>query len=107
MLLGDRRPCPAANPSVDPDELPVLAAETGSNTDKPGRHVDERLRSVIARDVASVEARYSPPEQIRDFALAPEPFSVESGELTPTLKIRRNVVARRHAVLVDALYPTP
>lgn len=55
----------------------------------------------------SVNARYSPPERNRDFALVPEPFSVESGELTPTLKIRRDVAARRHAALADALYPTP
>ncbi|MET7989569.1 hypothetical protein ABZU76_01540 [Amycolatopsis sp. NPDC005232] len=54
-----------------------------------------------------MNARYSPPERNRDFALVPEPFSVESGELTPTLKIRRDVAARRHAALADALYPTP
>lgn len=79
------------------------AAETGINPDEPGRPTDERLRSVISRDVESVNARYSPPERIRDLALVPEPFSAESGEPTPTLKIRRNVVARRHAVL----YPAP
>ncbi|WP_432847777.1 hypothetical protein ACQPXB_43575 [Amycolatopsis sp. CA-161197] len=53
-----------------------------------------------------MNARYSPPERIRDLALVPEPFSAESGEPTPTLKIRRNVVTRRHAVLVGAL-PRP
>ncbi|WIX81775.1 hypothetical protein QRX50_13940 [Amycolatopsis carbonis] len=107
VLLGDSRPYPVALLSVDPDDLPALAAETGINPDVPGWHADERLRSVITRDVESVSARYSPPERIRDFALVPEPFSVESGELTPTLKIRRDVVARRHAAPVDALYPAP
>ncbi|QYN23081.1 hypothetical protein [Amycolatopsis sp. DSM 110486] len=46
-----------------------------------------------------MNARYSPPERVRDFALVRKPFSVESGEPTPALEIRRNVVA--------ALYPTP
>lgn len=43
-------------------------------------------------------------EQIKRFALLAEPFSLETGELTNTLKIRRRVVADRHAALIDSLY---
>jgi long-chain acyl-CoA synthetase len=56
--------------------------------------------------VDAVNAQYSPPERIRRFAIVPGTFSVESGELTPTLKVRRDVVAQRHAELLDSLYAT-
>ena len=48
-------------------------------------------------DLASYEA-------IRRFAIAPLEFTEASGELTPTLKLRRRDVATRHAALIDALY---
>jgi long-chain acyl-CoA synthetase len=107
VLLGDRRPYPVALLTLDQDRLPELSSETGVDPDAEGWHGDERLRALIAREVEAVNARYSPPERIRDFAIVPAPFSVAAGELTPTLKIRRDVVARRHAELVETLYPAP
>jgi long-chain acyl-CoA synthetase len=107
VLLGDRRPYPVALLALDQDRLPELASETGVDPAADGWSGDERLRARIAREVEAVNARYSPPERIRDFAIVPDPFSVAAGELTPTLKIRRDVVARRHAALVETLYPAP
>ncbi|WP_329067532.1 AMP-dependent synthetase/ligase [Amycolatopsis sp. NBC_01480] len=107
VLLGDRRPYPVALLALDQDRLPELSSETGVDPGAEGWHGDERLRALIAREVEVVNARYSPPERIRDFAIVPAPFSVAAGELTPTLKIRRDVVARRHAELVETLYPAP
>ncbi|MDT8911361.1 AMP-dependent synthetase/ligase [Amycolatopsis sp. PS_44_ISF1] len=107
VLLGDRRPYPVALLSLDPEKLPELASETGFDPGAEDWCGDERLRALIAREVETVNARYSPPERIREFAIVPEPFSVAGGELTPTLKIRREVVARRHAALVETLYPAP
>ncbi|SEO67010.1 AMP-dependent synthetase/ligase [Amycolatopsis saalfeldensis] len=107
VLLGDRRPYPVALLALDQDRLPELTSETGVDPAAEGWSGDERLRALIAREVEAVNARYSPPERIRDFAIVPAPFSVAAGELTPTLKIRRDVVARRHAELVETLYPAP
>jgi long-chain acyl-CoA synthetase len=45
-------------------------------------------------------------EQVKRFALLAEPFVVDSGELTPTLKVRRAAVAARHAELISSLYET-
>ncbi len=61
-------------------------------------HVQERIEKQTA-DLA-------PYEQIKRFALLTEPFTMENGELTNTLKIRRRVVADRYARLIDSLYPT-
>jgi len=43
-------------------------------------------------------------EKIRNFRLLPEPFTVEDGTLTPTLKLRRNVITERYADLIDEMY---
>ena len=43
-------------------------------------------------------------EQIKRFVLLPRPFTMESGELTNTLKIRRPVINKRYAPLIDAMY---
>ena len=43
-------------------------------------------------------------EKIRNFRLLAEPFTVEEGTLTPTLKLRRSVIEERHEDLIDAMY---
>ncbi len=49
-------------------------------------------------------AHYAPVEQIKRFTILPRDFSQETGELTPTLKVKRNVVAEMYAAELDALY---
>ncbi len=62
------------------------------------------LREAIAREVARVNDAVSRPEQVRKFAIIPHDLTVEAGEITPTHKVRRAVVATRYAALVDAMY---
>jgi Long-chain acyl-CoA synthetases (AMP-forming) len=54
--------------------------------------------------VAGVNAGLARYEQIKRFALVPTPFTVETGELTPTLKVKRNVVEQKFAHLIEPLY---
>lgn len=62
------------------------------------------LRDEIAREVERVNADVSRPEQVRKFTILSHDLTVEAGELTPTLKVRRAVVASRYAALLEALY---
>lgn len=62
------------------------------------------LRDEIAHELARVNADVSRPEQVRKFEILPHPLTVEAGELTPTLKVRRAAVAMRHAALIEAMY---
>lgn len=62
------------------------------------------LREAVAAEVARVNAEVSRPEQVRRFAILPHDLRVEDDELTPTHKLRRAVVAARHAALLRALY---
>ena len=43
-------------------------------------------------------------EHIRRFSVLPEEFSIESGELTPTMKLKRSVIHERHALVIDQMY---
>ena len=52
----------------------------------------------------SYQSKMASYEQIKRFVLLPRPFSIEAGELTNTLKIRRPVINKRYAKLIDAMY---
>lgn len=66
--------------------------------------VNPRILAHVRERIDKLTADLAPHEQIKRFALLTEPFSLETGELTNTLKIRRRVVADRHAALIDSLY---
>jgi long-chain acyl-CoA synthetase len=57
----------------------------------------------LAEAVARVNARLSPVERVRRFTIA-EPFTIENGLMTPTMKVRRRAVIERHAALLEGLY---
>jgi len=54
--------------------------------------------------VDALNARLAPFEQVKKFVLLGTDFSQETGELTPTLKVRRKVVVAKYGALLDALY---
>jgi len=54
--------------------------------------------------INSYQSKMASYEQIKRFVLLPRPFSIEAGELTNTLKIRRPVINKRYAKLIDAMY---
>jgi long-chain acyl-CoA synthetase len=104
VVVGDRRPYLVALVTLDPDELPRLAAELGVEPDPAAMATDVRVREAIRRDVDAVNARLARIEQIKRFTILPCDLTQEAGELTPTLKVKRNVVHDRHAATIDRLY---
>ncbi|MBR3101291.1 MAG: long-chain fatty acid--CoA ligase [Muribaculaceae bacterium] len=104
-IIGDGRKYVSALIVPDFDELKAFAAkkkidyhnvEDLVNNAEVHRMIEERIQG-YQKDMASYE-------QIKRFVLLPRPFTMESGELTNTLKIRRAVINKRYAVLIDALY---
>ena len=65
---------------------------------------DGDIATAIAAAVERATAGLSPIERVKRFALAPEPFTIDNGELTPTLKIRRHAITARYRELLDGLY---
>jgi long-chain acyl-CoA synthetase len=104
IVSGDRRPYLVALVTLDPDEAPNLARELGVPADPAAMADDPRVREALQRDVDAVNERFARIEQIKRFAVLPRDLSQAEGELTPTLKTKRNVVCERYAAQIAALY---
>jgi long-chain acyl-CoA synthetase len=104
VVAGDRRPYLVALVTLDPDELPHLAAELGIAGDQASLAQDPHVREAIQRDVDAVNARFARIEQIKRFEILDRDFSQDKGEMTPTLKIKRAVVLEHFKDSVARLY---
>jgi len=62
------------------------------------------VRELIQREIDAVNAGLPHWEQVKKFALVKRPWSIETGELTPTMKIKRRVINERHADDIQTLY---
>jgi long-chain acyl-CoA synthetase len=79
-------------------------AHQANRADKSPPHESASLRAFLATEIDSVNARLGRVEQIKRFHVLSRPFSLEEGELTPTLKIRRKIVSDHFAAVIDGLY---
>ncbi|MGI9643923.1 MAG: AMP-dependent synthetase/ligase, partial [Ilumatobacteraceae bacterium] len=111
MVVGDQRPFIAAIVTLDVAELAKWAESRGASASTPSSLVREvldddldTLRKEIQRAIDSANAHVSRAESIREFRILTEDFTVESAELTPTLKMRRAVIAARHEAEITAIY---
>ena len=62
------------------------------------------MRAEIQTAIDEANSHYAPVEQIKRFEILPEDFSQPTGELTPTLKVKRNIVQNKYADTIDAIY---
>ena len=101
LVVGDQRPYLAALLALDPDALARFAAQHGlPATDLHNR---EEVRAAIDEALAQLESEEEAP-QVRRFELVPSAFTVEAGELMPSLELRREVVHRHWAHLIEQMY---
>jgi long-chain acyl-CoA synthetase len=108
VMVGDRRPFPIMLVVPNPEPLRVWAARRGLPADDLERLVgvpDVQLK--VEREVRKMLRDLAQFEMPKKFLLLPRDFSVEGGELTPTLKVRRRVVEERHRAAIEALYAEP
>lgn len=104
VVIGDRRKFLSALICLDPDAAADFAQKHG--LDPATLHEAPALTAAIQQVVDATNAQFARVEHVRKFTVLPRPLSVEEGELTPTLKVKRKVVHERYAALVDAMYPT-
>jgi long-chain acyl-CoA synthetase len=105
VVIGDRRPYLTALITLDPEEAPALAQQLGlESSDLAALASEEAVRAEVQKAVDEVNSHFGPVEQIKRFAILDHDLSQETGELTPTLKVKRNVVHEKYADLVDATY---
>lgn len=103
VMIGDRRPHPVALITLDAEEIGAWAAREGHDLGAaPSTH--PAVRALIEAAVTEANATVSRPARIRAFHVLPEDFTIASGTLTPTLKLRRRAVAERYAGEIEGLY---
>jgi long-chain acyl-CoA synthetase len=103
-MHGDRRPYPVALITLDPDEIVQFAREHSLPEDPSALAHEPQVRELIQGVLDRVNARYARVEQIKRFFILDHDLSQETGELTPTLKVKRNVVNDKYAADFERLY---
>ncbi len=103
VVIGDRRKFLSALICLDPDAAARYAKKHGIS-DK-NLHESPAIIAAVQAVVNTTNAEFARVEHIRKFVVLPRPLSVEAGELTPTLKVKRNVVNTRYAEIIDGMYP--
>ncbi|MGZ4172844.1 MAG: AMP-dependent synthetase/ligase [Solirubrobacteraceae bacterium] len=104
VMHGDRRPYPVAIVTLDAEEVVPWAREHGLPEDLPTLAGNEKIRELIQAELDSANTKYAQVEQIKKFTILDHDLSQETGELTPTLKVKRNVINERYADVFDAMY---
>lgn len=105
VVVGDARPYVAALIAVDEDGLREWGDERGrGDVDLDALRQDPDVQAALQAAVDEANASVSRPESIRRFAVLPRDLSIEGGELTPTLKVRRAIVEKEYAELIEYLY---
>ncbi|TQS44725.1 AMP-dependent synthetase/ligase [Cryptosporangium phraense] len=105
IAIGDRRPYVTALISLDEEAAPAWAAANGIEAADPKALAEHpTVLAELQTAVDAANARLARPEQVKTFRVLPGPLSPESGELTPTLKLKRKTIHDRHADLIEDLY---
>jgi long-chain acyl-CoA synthetase len=104
LVVGDRKPYVAALITLDQAEIGKWAAEQGIEGDLASLSVDDRVRGLLQSVVDEVNRERSRFEQVKRFALLPRDFTMEHGEVTPTLKLRRRAVSEHFEREIEELY---
>jgi len=105
VVIGDQRNYCVALVTLDADAMAVWARENGVTTTTPAAlSAEPTVRALVEREVAAVNAQLASFESVKKFHILPEELTVESGDLTPSLKVKRKVVAQRFEREIAALY---
>ena len=102
VVIGDRRKYLSALITIDAEAGPAWAAANGE--DASALHKSEKLRASIQAHIDEMNAHYARVEQIKKFTVLHRNFTVEDGELTPTLKVKRSKVNDHFAEDIEAMY---
>jgi long-chain acyl-CoA synthetase len=106
VMHGDRRPFPTMLITLDAEEISTWAKEHGKSRDIATLAQDPEVIALLQTDLDRVNAHYAPVAQVKKFFILDRDLSQQEGELTPTMKVKRNVINERYAHRFAALYRT-
>jgi long-chain acyl-CoA synthetase len=104
VVIGDRRPYLIALVTLDPEEAVKYAAEHGLGEDPAALASNPAVKASIMAHVDQINEKFARVEQVKKIRILPADLSQEGGELTPTMKVKRNVVADKYESEIEELY---
>ncbi len=105
MVFGDCRPHLVALLTLSEDEIRNFARSLDLPVDDWGALLrDSHVRALLDAEVERCNSRLSRFEWVRSFRILRRPLSIEGGELTPTMKVRRRIIWERNRPLIEAMY---
>jgi long-chain acyl-CoA synthetase len=107
VVVGAGRKQPAALIVPDWENLREALAEAGEKSAPKDHEALSKYPAaikIVQRDISNLTAALTDYERIRRVALLANEFTIDGGELTPTLKVKRNVIDERYGDLIDELY---
>jgi long-chain acyl-CoA synthetase len=104
VMYGDRKPYPVALITLDPEEIVPWAKERGLPEEIKALAETDELKQMIQAELDRANSHYAQVEQIKKFTVLDHDLSIDGGELTPTLKVKRNVIYERYGDLFESMY---
>jgi long-chain acyl-CoA synthetase len=104
VVVGDRKPYLVALVTLDPEDAVAYAKEHGLPEDPEQMARNPEILKAIEAHVDTINEKFARVEQVKKVAILPRDLSQETGELTPTLKVKRAVVASKHEQEIEKLY---
>ncbi|MEO0603769.1 MAG: long-chain fatty acid--CoA ligase, partial [Myxococcota bacterium] len=106
MVVGDRKPYLSALVTLDPEALPAVAKGAGvPEADLPTLAKSPEVAAWVQAQIEDVcNTKVAQVQTIKKSSVLPVEFTVDGGELTPTMKLKRRIVGERYADAIEALY---
>ena len=104
VVVGDRRPYLVALVTLDPEEAAAYSKENDLEETPEQLASNADVKASIMAHVEEINENFARVEQVKKISILPQDLSQENGELTPTLKVKRNVVAAKHEPAIEQLY---
>jgi long-chain acyl-CoA synthetase len=106
VVVGSSRKYPAA--LIVPDWEALKAAMRAAGEELASTHAEianqPAAAKIVQRDVTGITAHLADYERVRRLTLLPDEFSIDNGEMTPTLKVKRAVIDERYGDVIDEMY---
>jgi long-chain acyl-CoA synthetase len=104
VMYGDRKPYPVALVTLDVEVVGPWATERGLPNDVAELAEHPDVIALVQVDLDEANSRYARVEQIKRFKILERDFTIEAGEVTPSLKLKRNVIYANFADAFESLY---
>jgi len=105
VVIGDQRRFLSALLTLDPEKIDATASAIGSSARSAAEAATcAQFRTLLQREIDVVNQRLARVQTVKRFAVLASELSIEGGELTPTLKLKRKVVSEKYSAVIESLY---